>query len=71
MTIFRGSGVQSPEGLAGAGGDRIIWTRAQEKDCGSQKESGWVEVGKVGAKNPGILDREQIQGLGSMWQEVK
>ena len=35
MTIFRGSGVQSPEGLAGAGGDRIIWTRAQEKDCGS------------------------------------
>lgn len=30
-----------------------------------------MEGGKAGAKNPGILDREQIQGLGSMWQEVK
>ena len=30
--VFRGSGSLSPRGLAGAGSDRIIRTRSQEKD---------------------------------------
>lgn len=38
MTISKGSGLQGPEGLAGAGGERIIVTRTQEKDSGYCKK---------------------------------
>lgn len=38
MTISKGSGLQGPEGLAGAGGERIRVTRTQEKDSSSCKK---------------------------------
>ena len=64
--VFTVSGLLSLRGLTGAGGDRITRTRAREK---IPRSTGGGT--RQGAKNAGILDREQRRALGIVRQEVR